>query len=162
MYVHLLVFYIICLLTYVKYVYVLNIFFAFLVNTTISRLSRVDNFTINSVANLFVHERLKIPEAYSEPSRTFKMELFAKIFRGKKPLTTFAKSSIVDVRLDSQYVSASFPAPFYTLLVKAVSRGKKSEGLGAVYLVRSWPNGVFHFVKTNRLYKNGFIPPVFR
>ena len=25
--------------------------------------------------------------------------------------------------------------------------------------VRSWQNGVFHFVKTNRLYENWFIPP---
>ena len=27
-------------------------------------------------------------------------------------------------------------------------------------LVRSQQNGVFHFVKANRLYENGFIPPV--
>ena len=31
------------------------------------------------------------PEAYSEPSQTSKLELFAKIVNGYKPLTIFAK-----------------------------------------------------------------------
>ena len=43
------------------------------------QLSRLDNFTIDVIANLFVHERLKIPEAYSDPSQTSKTELLAKI-----------------------------------------------------------------------------------
>ena len=31
------------------------------------QLKRLDDFTINTITNLFVHGRLKIPEAYSEP-----------------------------------------------------------------------------------------------
>ena len=42
-------------------------------------LTGLDDFTINAIAKLFVHERLKIPEAYSEPSRTSKMELFTNL-----------------------------------------------------------------------------------
>ena len=37
-----------------------------------------------------------VPEVYSEPSRTFKSNEF-------QSLTVFAKSSILDVRLDSEY-----------------------------------------------------------
>ena len=43
------------------------------------QLSGVDDFTVNAITNLFFHERLKIPKAYLEPSRTSKMELSAKI-----------------------------------------------------------------------------------
>ena len=46
-----------------------------------------------------------ISEAYSEPSRTSKMKLFAKIDHGFQPLTIFLKSSILDVPLDSEYAS---------------------------------------------------------
>ena len=63
---------------------------------------------LTQTANLFVHERLNIAEAYSELSPTSKMELFAKIANGKKPLTIFAQSTISDVRLGSEYVSTSF------------------------------------------------------
>ena len=59
-----------------------NILFAFLVNT--------DDFIINAVANLFIHERLKIPESYSEPSQASKMELFTRIINGLKPSKTFS------------------------------------------------------------------------
>ena len=38
-------------------------------------------------------------EAYSEPSRISKMELFAKIFNERKMLTIFAKSFFLDARL---------------------------------------------------------------
>ena len=48
------------------------------------QLSRLNDFTINANANLFVHERLKIPRAYSEPIQTSKMKLFAKIIHGSK------------------------------------------------------------------------------
>ena len=34
------------------------------------------------------------------------MELFAKLVNGEKPLTNFAKNSILDFRQDSGYVSA--------------------------------------------------------
>ena len=42
---------------------------------------------------------------YSEPSRTSKMELFVITISIWKPLTIFAKSSILDVRLSSEYAS---------------------------------------------------------
>ena len=38
-----------------------------------------------------------MPETYSEPSRTSKMEPFAKTVYGFQPLAIFAKSSILDV-----------------------------------------------------------------
>ena len=63
-----------------------NILFAFLVNT--------DDFIINAVANLFVHERLKIPETYSEPSKTSKIELFAKNINGSKPSKTLSAKTL--------------------------------------------------------------------
>ena len=44
-------------------------------------------------------------EAYSEPSRTSKMELFAKIVNSFQRLTIFAKSAIFDIRLRSEYAS---------------------------------------------------------
>ena len=46
------------------------------------QLSRLNEFAINAIANLFLYERLKIPEAYAEPSRTSEMELFANIVYG--------------------------------------------------------------------------------
>ena len=79
MYVHEFVFYIIYLLTYFH----INIFVrAFHVNTNHFVwfiLTRLDDFAISAIANLFVHEKLKIPEAYSEPSKTSKIELFANL-----------------------------------------------------------------------------------
>ena len=49
--------------------------------------------------------KLFYTDAYSEPSRTSKLELFAKIFNSFSPLTIFAKSFIADVRLGSEYTS---------------------------------------------------------
>ena len=49
---------------------------------TFWKVSRLDDFVINAIANLFVHDRLKIPEAYSEPSRRSKMELFVNLVYG--------------------------------------------------------------------------------
>ena len=43
------------------------------------QLSQLHDFSINAVVNLFIPERLKIPEAHSEPSQTSKMELFAEM-----------------------------------------------------------------------------------
>ena len=40
-------------------------------------------------------------EVYSEPCQTFKMETFAKIVNGLKPLYVFAKNFILDVWQDS-------------------------------------------------------------
>ena len=47
---------------------------------------------------------LIITETYSEPSRTSKMDFFAKEFKGLK---RFQKIYIFDVRLGSEYASAS-------------------------------------------------------
>ena len=44
-------------------------------------------------------------EAYSKPSGPYKMEIFAKIAHGFQPLTIFAKTSLLDVRMSSEYVS---------------------------------------------------------
>ena len=78
------------------------------------QLSRLNDFVINTIAHLFIRERLNIPEAYSEPSITSKMELFPKIVKGKTSLSIFAKSFTLDVRLESEYVSiSSFTGTFY-------------------------------------------------
>ena len=50
-------------------------------------------------------DNIKISETFSEPSQTSKTELFAKIINNWKPLTIFTKSSILDVRLGSEYAS---------------------------------------------------------
>ena len=47
------------------------------------QLNRLNDFTTETIANLFVHERLKIAEAYSESSGTSKMELFSEMFKAK-------------------------------------------------------------------------------
>ena len=49
-----------------------------------------------------------VAEAYSESSRTSTMELFVKIAKGIQVSTIFAESSILDVRLDFEYVSVQF------------------------------------------------------
>ena len=49
-----------------------------------------------------------IPEVYSEPSQTSRMELFAKTMNGWKLWIIFAKSYILDVRLGSEYVSVHY------------------------------------------------------
>ena len=49
---------------------------------TILAVIGLDDFAINAITNLFFHGRLKIPEMYSEPNQTSKMELFAKIVNG--------------------------------------------------------------------------------
>ena len=87
MHVHIFVFYIICLLMYFH----IKIFVGVQqkVSTCVPcehkpfwNLSSLDDFTINAIANLFVYERLKIPEANSELSRTSETELFADLVYG--------------------------------------------------------------------------------
>ena len=39
------------------------------------QLRQLDDFTINKIANLFVHGRLLIPKAHTKSSQTSKMEL---------------------------------------------------------------------------------------
>ena len=56
---------------------------AFVVNTIILAVNRLDDFTINAIANIFVHERLKITKTYSERSRTDKTELLTEIGAAK-------------------------------------------------------------------------------
>ena len=85
MYIHILLFYIICLLKY----FCIKIFVCLKQNLPYFeslreqkpfwQLSRLDDFTINAIVNFFIYERLKISEAYSELSRASNMELFAKI-----------------------------------------------------------------------------------
>ena len=98
-YVHVCVFYIISLLMYfhikiVVQVQQKNVLLAFLVSISFWQLSWLYDFTINAVANLFVHERLKIPEVYSEPSQTSKIELFAKIINGSKSSKTISHKKL--------------------------------------------------------------------
>ena len=72
--------YIICSLTSFtsKHCYVLSkIFLAFLVKQLFWQFSRLDDFTINAVASIFVHESPNIIGAYSETNRASKMELFS-------------------------------------------------------------------------------------
>ena len=65
---------------------------------------------------------LKIPEAYSEPSQTCKVDIFTKIVNSKQPAIVFAKSSILDVQLGFEYAStSSFAGMFNILLGKEVS-----------------------------------------
>ena len=45
-------------------------------------------------------------EEYWEPSQTSKMKLFVKIVKGLQPLTNFAKSSILDIWLGTEYATA--------------------------------------------------------
>ena len=45
-------------------------------------LSWSDHFAIDTIPNHFVHERLTVPEAYSEPSQTSKIELSANLVYG--------------------------------------------------------------------------------
>ena len=45
-------------------------------------------------------------EEHSKPNQTSKMEHFAKIAKGWKPLTIFTTSSILDVSLCSEYAFA--------------------------------------------------------
>ena len=59
------------------------------------------SLTTNSRVSDFQH----LAEAYSEPSRTYKMELFAKVVNRFHSLSIFAKCSILDVRLHSERAS---------------------------------------------------------
>ena len=57
-------------------------------------------------------------EVFSEPSRTSKVQLFAKKVNNFQPSTTFAKSSVLDVRLSSEYTSEK-SAPSSTQEIQA-------------------------------------------
>ena len=50
-------------------------------------------------------EIVKDPEAYSETCQTSKMKIFKKWLTVEKQLAILAKSSILDVRLSSEYAS---------------------------------------------------------
>ena len=47
----------------------------------------------------------RISETYLEPSQRSKMEIFVKIVRGWKMLTSFEESFVLDIRLCSEYAS---------------------------------------------------------
>ena len=58
----------------------------------------------------------------SEPSQTSKMDFFEKIINSWKPLTIFAKSTILEVWLSSAYVSGQWS---FCLQTKEVSKYEK-------------------------------------
>ena len=47
----------------------------------------------------------KSTQTYSQPCLAFRIEAFAKLNNGFKPLTSFARSTILDVWLGSEYAS---------------------------------------------------------
>ena len=49
----------------------------------------------NVLSKLFLFQSQVCTEGYSEPCRSSKMELFARIVNGFQPLTFFAKNSIL-------------------------------------------------------------------
>ena len=69
--------------------------------------TRITPNTDTFYAVYFSYLHKNVAEAYSEPSRTSKMQLFAKIVNGFQPLIIFAKSFILDVQLGFEYVSES-------------------------------------------------------
>ena len=64
-----------------------------------TNVKRVYQICISVPVKLFVHEGPEIPEEYSEPSQTSKVDIFTKIVDSKQPAIIFAKSSILDVQL---------------------------------------------------------------
>ena len=58
------------------------------------------------------HQGWKKNPAYPEPSQTSKNELSAKVVNGLELLTIFAKSSMLDARLDSDYASGLATAAY--------------------------------------------------
>ena len=54
-------------------------------------------------SNFVLFRIIRIAEVYSEPSRTSKMELFAKLVLGFQLITIFIKSSILYIRLGFEY-----------------------------------------------------------
>ena len=94
--------------------YLWRVYYIIIVNLYCNtRVLVVTNFYIqkNNHSRCFVlkirysEKCLKIPgtEAYSEPSQTSEMELFAEIDNSIRPLTIFAKSSILNIWLGSEY-----------------------------------------------------------
>ena len=68
-----------------------------------SRPSDTKCFFVSSSFALF--RIVRTAEVYSRPSRTSTMELFAQIVKDFQLLTIFIKSSILDIRLGSEYAS---------------------------------------------------------
>ena len=133
-----------------KYLYVLNkkyLTCIFREHKPFRQLSRSNDFTTDAVANLSVHERRKIPEAYSEPSRISKMELFVINDERLKVINNICKK-LLRCSTGSKYVSASFfPGTFYMLLGKELWRRKKIEELRNKVLqmfVETSPNYCFY------------------
>ena len=58
------------------------------------------------------HQGWKKNTAFPESSQTSKNELSAKVVNGLEPLTIFAKSSMSDARLDSDYASGLATAAY--------------------------------------------------
>ena len=81
-------------------------------------------------------ETKPLPEVYSEPSRTSKVVLFAKIVNGFHLLTIFAKGSILDVRMGSEYASTSYYETKIQKAEKMRNRSKQDKN----YILRNFKN----------------------
>ena len=81
-------------------------------------------------------ETKPLPEVYSEPSRTSKVVLFAKIVNGFHLLTIFAKGSILDVRMGSEYASTSYYETKIQKVEKMRNRSKQDKN----YILRNFKN----------------------
>ena len=62
-------------------------------------------------------------KAYSEPSHKSKMELFSNVVNDWKPLTIFAKNSLADAWLGSEYTSETYHK-LACKLVKSVTEAR--------------------------------------
>ena len=56
-------------------------------------------------SNFVLFRIIRIAEVYSEPCRTSKMELIAKIVKGFQLFTVIIKSSILDIRMCFEWAS---------------------------------------------------------
>ena len=108
---------------------------------------QLDGFIINLVAILFLHERLKIPEAYSEPSQKSKLELFPKIIND----STFSGRNC---NLSDWVLNTFLPASqeSFTYFQGKKFRWKKLGELRNEFLQifgETLPNKLLHLPKTN-------------
>ena len=65
-------------------------------------------FLFNLLLTYLINFKLRELEVYLEPCHTSKMDRFAKIVNSYKPLTIFAKRSILDIWQGSEYIYENF------------------------------------------------------
>ena len=68
----------------------------------------VVSLLINLLLTYLINFKLRELEVYLEPCHTSKMDRFAKIVNSYKPLTIFAKRSILDIWQGSEYIYENF------------------------------------------------------